>query len=79
VKYPDGGADNFAAVRNMRTFLDIGVAGGYMLGSHLLLSGSVVFRDEHNPLNEGEVLINGSDSSTHRYNFSVAFGGKYVF
>jgi hypothetical protein len=79
-KYPNGNADNFAAVRNMRAFLDIGISTTYSVIRNLRLSGSIVFRDEHNPQNEGEVLSNQkSDKSLHRYNIYISFGLAYIF
>jgi hypothetical protein len=77
VKHPELDEKNFPAVRNIRTFLDFGLLGNFRLLPNLTLSGSIVFRDEHNPINEGEVLINNSYHSLHRYNFHLALGLKY--
>jgi hypothetical protein len=79
VKYPNGNANNFAATRNIRAFFDIGISGAYAIVPDLMLSGSVVFRDEHNPLNEGEVLLNMMNiNSLHRYNLYFCLGIKYT-
>jgi len=62
---------------NIRAFLDFGLSGCYFILPDLMLSGSFIFRDEHNPLNAGTLNYNGH--SLHRYNFYLALGIKYSF
>jgi hypothetical protein len=82
-KYPmtnPDGSDTYIAVRNIRAFLDFGLSGLYWIIPDLCITGSLVFRDEHNPLNEGTVLSDQtSETSLHRYNVYVSLGVKYSF
>jgi hypothetical protein len=77
-KYPEEFKEgNFVAEANIRTFLDFGISGLYYLTNNLSISGSFVFRDERNPLNKSESLIN--HSSVHRYNAYFSAMVKYSF
>jgi hypothetical protein len=59
---------------NIRAFLDFGISGLYFIMPNLNVSGSLVFRDEHNPLNK-----TNSNVSVHRYNLHLAASIKYSF
>jgi hypothetical protein len=75
-KYPEEyNNENWIAEGNIRLFLDIGIAGLYYIVPNLSVFGSLVFRDEHNPLN----ISNPDHSSIHRYNIYLAASIKYVF
>jgi hypothetical protein len=76
---PDG-SRNYIVERSMRAFLDFGLSGLYYISRNLAVTGSTVFRDEHNPQNEGTALSDpASETSIHRYNFYLSFGLKYCF
>jgi len=62
---------------NIRAFIDIGISGKYFLSSNLSLFGSLVFRDEHNPLNKS--ARPDSFKSAHRFNYNIAASVKYTF
>jgi hypothetical protein len=62
---------------NIRTFLDFGLSGIFYFMPALGVSGLIVFRDEHNPLNAGVALP--TLSSVHRYNVHMAASVKYSF
>jgi hypothetical protein len=62
---------------NIRAFLDFGLSLQYFITPSLGLSGLLVIRDEHNPLNVSEVL--GRSTSAHRYNGHFAASVKYSF
>jgi hypothetical protein len=67
----------YNAEANIRAFFDFGISGSYFLTKGLALSSSLVFRDEHNPLNKSASPSNSS--SSHRYNLYAALGMKYTF
>jgi hypothetical protein len=62
--------DPHRAEHNIRAFLDFGLSGLYFLTPNLTVSGSFVFRDEHNPLNQ---------ASVRRYNFHFSTLVRYTF
>jgi hypothetical protein len=74
-QYPKGGATAGYAEWNIRAFLDFGLAGLYFITPDLSINGSLVFRDEYNPLNHTEPL--GNFNSAHRYNVYVSLGLRY--
>ena len=61
---------------NIRMFLDYGISGLFYFLPGLSVSGSFVFRDEHNPLGKFDPL---TYRSSHRYNFHLAAAVKYSF
>jgi hypothetical protein len=69
-KRPDGYNPRWS----IRAFFDAGIAGQYFITPNLSVSGSLVFRDEHNPLNQSD-----NEKSEHRYNAYIAAGIKYSF
>jgi hypothetical protein len=77
-KYDDVHLDNYnnIAEYNIRAFLDFGISGLFFISPDLSVSGSFVFRDEHNPVNQA---IPESDRSNHRYNVYLAASVKYLF
>jgi hypothetical protein len=78
-KYPITSPNTYISERNIRAFIDFGLAGLYRI-HNLALTGSIVFRDEHNPMNEGTVLSDpSSETSIHRYNVHLSLGMKYYF
>jgi len=62
---------------NIRAFFDAGVSGQYFLSHNLSLFGSLVFRDEHNPLNKYDMRVD--TRSVHRLNFYFSAAVKYTF
>jgi hypothetical protein len=64
------------AERNMRAFLDFGISGLYFIIPNLSAFCSFVFRNEYNPLNQSNILL---EYSEHRYNFYFALSLKYTF
>ena len=75
-KYPNEFANgNWVAEGNIRLFMDFGIAGLYYITPKVSVYGSLVFRDEHNPLN----VSNPDRSSIHRYNAYLAASIKYTF
>jgi hypothetical protein len=79
VTYPNG-FFTYIVERNIRAFLDFGLSGLYYINRYLSVTGAMVFRDEHNPLNEGTVLQDPShETSIHRYNFYFSLGFKFSF
>jgi len=62
--------------RNIRAFFDFGISALYYIIPNLSVSGSFIFRDEHNPLNQAEP---NSGLSKHRYNVHLATSVKYSF
>jgi hypothetical protein len=80
-KYPEtyqDGSPTYIAERNIRAFLDFGLSGLYYITRDLSVTGSMVFRDEHNPLNEGMVLKDPSiENSSHRFNFYCSVGFRF--
>jgi hypothetical protein len=77
-KYPPSGDTNSIAESNIRTFFDFGTSGLFWITQDLSLSGSIVFRDEHNPLNKS-MLDRFLSDSLHRYNVYFSLGIKYSF
>jgi len=74
--YPDEyKAGNWVAEGNIRVFLDVGLSGLYHLTPDFSISGSLVFRDERNPLNKSVSLTDGA--SVHRYNVYASLGLRY--
>jgi hypothetical protein len=74
--YPKGDASTkYIAESNIRAFLDFGISGLYFILPNLNVSGSFVFRDEHNPLNKS--AEQGNSKSAHRYNAYIAVAVKY--
>jgi hypothetical protein len=69
-------SDGHNAEWSMRTFLDFGISGYYSLTSGFSISGLLVLRDEHNPLNRNSP---DSSKSIHRYNVYVATAAKFTF
>jgi hypothetical protein len=65
------------ANRNIRAFWDIGISGLYFINRNIIAAGSIVFRDEHNPLYKSVSMADGS--SVHRYNFYLSLTFKYLF
>jgi len=62
---------------NIKAFLDFGISGSYYIKSNLRLFHSLVFSDEHNPLNKS---VSATDrASTHRYNVHLETSVKYSF
>jgi hypothetical protein len=77
-KYPDEfKIENWVAEGNIRLFLDFGFSGLYYITKNLSISGSCVFRDEHNPLNKSKSITD--HSSVHRYNVHFSAMAKYAF
>jgi hypothetical protein len=68
--------DPHRAEHNIRAFLDFGLSGLYHVMPNLSVFGSLVFRDEHNPLNQARL---NSTYSEHRYNVHLAASVKYSF
>jgi hypothetical protein len=66
----------YRAERNIRAFLDFGISGLYMINDNIQVAGSLVFRDEHNPLN---TVDPSSENSIHRYGVHISASVKYVF
>jgi len=62
---------------NIRTFLDFGISGIFYVMPKLGVFGSVVFRDEHNPLNKA--INRDGPFSAHRYNCHIELSAKYSF
>ncbi|WP_238579891.1 capsule assembly Wzi family protein [Treponema endosymbiont of Eucomonympha sp.] len=60
---------------NIRAFLDFGFSNLYYIAPDLSISGSVVLRDEHNPLCKSSSPVNGA--SVHRYNAYASIALKY--
>ncbi|GHV89634.1 hypothetical protein AGMMS50268_01370 [Spirochaetia bacterium] len=58
-----------------RMFLDFGLSGLYYLNKYLSLTGSLVIRDEQNPLNAS----NADYSPVHRVNAYISMGLKFKF
>ena len=75
--YPKEGETKDIAEGNIRAFFDIGIAGLYYITPGFQISPSLVFRDEHNPLNKSESLT--SRASVHRYNLYISLLLKYQF
>ena len=69
--------DGAVAEINIRTFLDFGISGIYYVTPKLGAFCSLVFRDEHNPLNKA--AHPAGPFSAHRYNFYAALSAKYAF
>jgi hypothetical protein len=69
--------DGYNAEWNIRAFWDIGLSGLYYITDDLSLLASIVYRDEHNPLNRSK----GVDDlgSVHRLNGYFSLGVKYAF
>jgi len=65
----------FSAEWNIRAFLDFGISALFYFMPNLGVSSSLVFRDEHNPLNQTEY----GNISVHRYNYYLAASVKYSF
>ncbi|GHV07083.1 hypothetical protein FACS189485_16760 [Spirochaetia bacterium] len=65
----------YVSEQNIRLFLDIGLSGLFYFMPRLAVYGSVVFRDERNPLNVSDT----DRSSIHRYNVYLAASVKYSF
>jgi len=73
-KYPDIAVSQIVE-GNIRTFIDIGITGSYYFTPNLRVSNSIIFRDEHNPLNKSVSLTD--HSSVHRYNAYLSASIKY--
>jgi hypothetical protein len=69
--------DEYDAEWNIRAFFDAGVSGRYYISGDLSVSGGIVFRDEHNPLNK--TASPESYVSARRYNFYIDLGIQYAF
>jgi hypothetical protein len=68
---------NYVAEGNIRALIDIGISNLYFITQNMAISGSVIFRDEHNPLNKSVSLTDRS--SVHRYNMHFALLVNYSF
>ncbi|MFA6937507.1 MAG: capsule assembly Wzi family protein [Treponema sp.] len=68
----------WSAEGNIRTIVDFGIGGTYWLFPSLQVGSTIVFEDEHNPLNVSTTEGNGA-SSIHRYNFAIELSVKYNF
>jgi hypothetical protein len=78
-KYPANGF-SYIAEQNIRAFLDFGISALYWITQSLSAVTFIVLRDEHNPLNESEVLSDPQSSkSVHRYNCYISLGLRYYF
>jgi hypothetical protein len=66
--------DGELAEWNIRAFLDFGFSSLYYIAPDLSISGSVVLRDEHNPLCKSS---SASRASVHRHNAYVSVALKY--
>ena len=65
----------WTAEKSIRAIFDVGItATHFILPDHLMAKGAFVFEDEHNPLN-----FSDSRTSTHRINFHIELGAKYIF
>jgi hypothetical protein len=62
---------------NIRAFLDIGISGLVYINRNMTVASSLVFRDEHNPLNRAVSMTDGK--SIHRYNIHLSLTCKYIF
>jgi hypothetical protein len=62
---------------NIRAFFDMGISGLYYINRNIITAGSLIFRDEHNPLYKSVSMTDGS--SVHRYNFYLSLTFKYLF
>jgi hypothetical protein len=62
---------------NIRLFLDFGISGLFHITNNLSAGGTVVIRDERNPLNKSKSLTN--HKSVHRYNVNISAFIKYSF
>jgi len=69
--------DDNNAEWNIRAFLDLGISGLYFLTSNLSVNGSLVVRDEHNPLCKYDTSVD--TRSVHRINVYFAAIVKYSF
>lgn len=67
------GKTNTQKKYSIRAFVDFGLSSFFYLNSNFHTKFSIVFRDEHNPLNENRKL-----DSIHRYNTHISFWIKYV-
>ena len=67
--------DEYDAEHNIRAFFDIGISGQYFFLPDLSVFSSLVFRDEHNPLNKS--ALPDDVKSAHRYNCYIALAIKY--
>ena len=61
---------------NIRAFLDFGISGLFYFMPNLCVSGSMVFRNEHNPLNRS---VSWTNVSAHRHNVHFEASVKYSF
>jgi hypothetical protein len=79
-KYPTTSDEaKYIAESNIRAFFDFGISALYYISRNLSVTNAIVFRDEHNPLNESMYPSAGSASSIHRYNVYISLGLKYSF
>jgi hypothetical protein len=62
---------------NIRLFLDLGISGLFHITNNLSAGGTVVIRDERNPLNKSESLT--KHNSVYRYNVDISASIKYSF
>jgi hypothetical protein len=65
------------AAYHIKAFLDIGISGLYYINRNIMVSGSLIFRDEHNPLNISASVTD--QTSVHRYNIHLSAMIKYMF
>jgi len=72
-KNPDG----YNPEWSIRAFFDIGVSGLFFFTPNLSASSTLVFRDEHNPLNKS--VAPDDKKSSHRYNVHINATIKYSF
>ena len=69
-------SDLNVAENNIRAFIDFGLSGIFYFLPGLSVYSSMVFRDEHNPLNQS---IPDTTKSERRFNFYIAASVKYTF
>ncbi|GHV82034.1 hypothetical protein AGMMS49991_05920 [Spirochaetia bacterium] len=76
-----GDKSNYVVEWNIRAFFDVGISGHYFITPNLAVSASLIFRDEHNPLNLSPGATNPDiwDISTHQFDFTAFAGVKYLF
>ena len=64
---------------SIRAIVNIGVSSIYQITNDILIKGTFIFSDEHNPLNSNTNLKNNDYNSEHRYNIITNITLKYSF
>lgn len=72
-KNPELDSGNQWAEKSIRAMLDFGLESNYYVTNNIVLNSGIVFINEHNPLNEGNIT---TGRSKHRYNCNIVFGVK---